>query len=88
MDGKGAAVLEDDAAKLATGATCGEPEHFERHVTDEARRHGTGEIGKVGLGQLVVKCLVGDRGVEQRIEATVEIREGVDALARTGRRPC
>jgi hypothetical protein len=50
VDGKGAAVLENNAAKLAKGLAFFEPEHFQRHVTDEPRRHGAGEIRKVGLG--------------------------------------
>ena len=43
-------------------------------------------VGKAGLRQLVIERLVGDRGVKQRMEAAVEIRQGFDALARTGRR--
>jgi hypothetical protein len=30
-----------------------EPEHFERHVTDEPFCHEPGEIGKAGLGDLL-----------------------------------
>ena len=41
---------------------------------------------KWGLANLVIEGFVGDRGVKQRIEAAVEIRQGFDALARTGRR--
>ena len=40
----------------------------------------------MGLRQLIIERLVGNRGIKQRIEAAVEIRQGVDAMARTGRR--
>jgi hypothetical protein len=35
MDGKGAAILQDNMAKLGKGAARGKAEHFERHVPDE-----------------------------------------------------
>src|SRR6266849_11036245 len=60
MDGKGAAILNDNMAKLGKSAALGKAEHFERHVPDEPRRHRTGEIGKVGLGHLVIEGFVGD----------------------------
>ncbi len=62
MDGKGAAILQDNMAKLGKGASLGKAEHFERHVPDEPRSHRTGEIGKVGFGHLVIEGLVGDGG--------------------------
>src|SRR5215510_11073722 len=40
----------------------------------------------MGLRQLIIERLVGNRGIKQRIEAAVEIRQGFDAMARTGRR--
>jgi len=88
VDGQGAAVLEKKAAQLATGVACFAPDHFQRHVTEEPRRHGAGEIRQGGLGSLVVAGLVGDRGVKQGREAAVAIREGVDAGARPGRCQC
>ena len=35
MDGKGAAILQDNMAKLGKGVALGKAEHFERHVPDE-----------------------------------------------------
>src|SRR5262245_22774101 len=73
-------------AKLRKGLSLGKPEHFERHLTDEPFRHRAGKIGKVGLGHLVIEGLVRDGGAKQGIEATVEIGDGLDPLAGTGRR--
>src|SRR5438128_9097895 len=64
----------------------GESEHLERHLTDEPFRHGPGEIGKVGLGHLVIEGLVGDGSAKEGIEATVEIGDRLDTLAGTGGR--
>src|SRR5713101_9718344 len=86
VDGKGAAVLYDDVAKLAKRTPFFEPEHFQRHVTDEPFRHSPSEIGKVGLGHLVIEGFVGDGGTKKGIEATVEIGDGLNPLAGTGRR--
>ena len=35
MDGKGAAIWQDNRAKLGKGAALRKAEHFERHVPDE-----------------------------------------------------
>src|SRR6266702_472767 len=47
---------------------------------------GYPERGKVGFRHLVIEGFVGNRGVKQRIEAAVEIRQGFDTLAGAGRR--
>src|SRR5207249_11542574 len=86
MDRKRAAILNDDVAKFGKGPSLFEPEHFQRHVTDEPFRHSPSEIGKVGLGHLVIERFVRNGGMKQRIEAAVEIRQGFDPLAGTGRR--
>ena len=86
VHGKGAAVLEDDVAKLTKGTPFFEPEHIQRHVTDEPFRHRPGEIGKMGLGQLVIKGFIGNSGAPEGIEGAVEIGEGLDSLAGTGGR--
>jgi hypothetical protein len=86
VNGKGASVLNDDVAQLAKCASFFEPEHFQRHVTDEPCRHRPREIGKVGLGYLVIEGFVGDGGTKKGIEATMEIGDGRDTLAGTGRR--
>src|SRR5262249_16963568 len=39
-----------------------------------------------GLRQLVIEGVVGNCGGKQRVEAAVEIRQGFDTLAGTGRR--
>src|SRR2546428_65916 len=79
-------VLNDDMAKRGKRVSFGKPEHFERHLTDEPFRHGTGEIGKVGLRHLIIEGLVGDGGAKEGIEAAVQIGDGLDTLAGTGRR--
>src|SRR5260370_6410624 len=86
VDGKGTPVLHDDVAKRGKRVAFGEPEHFEGHLTDETFRHRTGEIGKVRLRHLVREGLGGDGGTKERIEAAVEISNGLDTLAGTGRR--
>jgi hypothetical protein len=40
----------------------------------------------VGLGYLVIARFVSTRRVEQRLEATVDIRQGLDAMTRAGGR--
>ena len=62
MDGKGATILKDNMAKLGKGASLDKAEHFERHVPDKPRGHSASEIGKAGLGHLVIEGLVGDGG--------------------------
>src|SRR5262249_60780472 len=62
MDGKGAAILNDNMAKLSKGAALGKAEHYERHIANEPFCHSTSEIGKVGLGHLVIEGFVGDGG--------------------------
>jgi hypothetical protein len=84
MDGKGAAVLQEDMAKLAKGTPFCAAEHFQRHVTAEPGRQRPCEISKVGLGQLVIKRLVGDGGPKEGIETAVQIGQGLDALTGTG----
>ena len=84
MDRKRTAILDDDVAKRRKGPPPGEPEDFERHVPDESRGHGAGEISKAGLGHLVIEGFVGDGGTKQGIEATVEIGDRLDPLAGTG----
>ena len=86
VNGKGTSVLKDDMAKLAKRTPFCEPEHFQRHVTDEPFRHRPSEIGKVGLGHLVIEGFVGDGGTKKGIEATVEIGHRLDTLAGTSRR--
>ena len=73
-------------ARLAKGTPCFEAEHFQRHVTDEPCRQCPREIGKVGLGQLVVEGLVGYCGPTEGIETAVQIGQGLDALTGTGGR--
>ena len=65
VDGKGAAVLEDNVAKFTKRAPLFEPEHFQRHVADEPCRQRPSEIGKVRLGQLVIERLVSDRRAKE-----------------------
>ena len=60
----------------------------ERHLTHEPFRHGPGEIGKVRFGHLIIEGLVGDGRTKEGIEAAVEIGNGLDTLAGTGRRQC
>src|SRR2546422_427167 len=84
MDGKGAAILNDNMAKLGKSASLDKAEHFERHVPDEPRSHRTGEIGKAGLGHLVIEGFVGDSGPPEGLEAAMEIGDGLDPLAGTG----
>ena len=86
VDGKGTPVLQDDVTKLGKRASFFEPQHFQRHVTDEPCRHGPSEIGKVGLRHLVVESLVGDGGAKEGVETTMEIGDRLDPLAGTGRR--
>jgi hypothetical protein len=86
MDGKGTPILNDDLAKLAKRVPFCEPEHFQRHVTDQPLRHRPGEISKMRLGYLVIKGLVSDSGAKEGIEAAVEICDRLDPLAGTGRR--
>src|SRR5437867_6755698 len=81
VDGKGTPVLNDDMAKFAKRAPFFEPEHFERHLTNEPFRHGPGEIGKVRFGHLIIEGLVGDRRTKEGIEAAVEIGNGLDGYA-------
>ena len=57
-----AAILEDDVAELAKGTPFCKSEHLQCHVTDEPCRHRPSEIGKVGLGHLVIEGFVGDGG--------------------------
>ena len=56
--GTGAAVLHDNTAKGGKCPAFFEPEHCERHVTDEPFRPKPGEIGKVGLGHLVIELRI------------------------------
>src|SRR6266852_6823756 len=86
VDGKGTPVLNDDVAKRGKRVSFGEPEHCECHLTDKPFRHSTGEIGKVMLRHLDIEGLVGDGGTKERMEAAVEIGDGLDTLAGTGRR--
>src|SRR5215510_7297628 len=86
VNSKRATILHDDVAKLCKGPALCEPKHFESHCADKPRGHGAHECGKVGLSQLVVEGFVGNRGIKQRMEAAVEIRQGFDMLACTGRR--
>jgi len=86
VDGKGTPVLNDDMAKCAQRAPFFEPEHFERHLTNEPFRHSPGEIGKVRFGHLIREGLVGDGRTKEGIAAAVEISNGLDTLAGTGRR--
>ena len=86
VDGKGTPVLHDDVAKRGKRVSFGEPAYFERPLTDEPFRHGTGEIGTAGLGHLVREGLGGDAGAKEGSEAAVEIRARLDTLAGTGRR--
>jgi len=58
VKGKGTPVLYNDVAQLAKGTPFCEPEHFQRHVTDEPFCHRPREIGKVELGHLVIKGFV------------------------------
>src|SRR6185295_289817 len=86
VNSKRATILNDDVAKLCKGPSLCEPKHFETHFADKPRGHSAHEGGKMGLGQLVIERFVSKRGVKQRIEAAVEICQGFDAMARTGRR--
>src|SRR5437879_10183396 len=86
MDGKGAAILHDNMAKLGKGAALGKAEYFERHVPDEPFCHSTSKIGKVGLGHLVIEGFGGDGGAPEGIEAAMEIGQRLDGLAGTGGR--
>ena len=80
MDSKGAAVLEDDVAKRTKCMPFFEPEHFQRHITDEPCCHRPREIGKVGLGHLVIERLVNNRGPKEGVETAVEIGQGLYSL--------
>jgi len=86
MDRKRTAILDDDVAKLRKGPPPGEPEDFERHVPDESRGHGAGEISQTWLRHLVIERFVRDGRVKQRMKAPVEISQRLHALAGTGRR--
>src|SRR6516162_100176 len=86
MDGKRAAILNNNVANLSKDLSFFEPEYLQCHVTDEPLRHRTGEISKAGLGHLVIEGLVGDGRAEEGIEATVEVGDRLDPLAGTGRR--
>ena len=86
VNGKGTPVLYDNVAKLTKRTPFFEPEHFQRHVTDEPFRHRPSESGKVGLGHLVIESLVGDGGTKKGMKATVEIGDSLDPLAGTERR--
>src|SRR6266446_2156627 len=86
MDRKRTAILEHDVAKLRKGPSLGKPEDLERHVPDEPRRHGTGEIRQTWLRPLVIERFVRDGRVKQRMKAPMEISERLNTLAGTGRR--
>src|SRR5262249_2236879 len=88
VDGKGAPVLNDDMAKFAKGTPFFEAEHFEGHLTNKPFRHGPSEIGKVRFGHLIIEGLVGNGRTKESIETAVEICNGLDTLAGTGRRQC
>src|SRR5262245_36621646 len=78
MDGKGAPVLNNDVAKLGKRLSSFEPEHFQRHVTDEPFCHSPGKIGKVELRHLVIEGLVSNGRAKEGIEAAVEIGDRLD----------
>ena len=63
MNRKGGAILDDNVAKLRKSLAFGEAKHFQGHLPDEAFGHGTHEIGKTGLGQLVIQGFVGESDV-------------------------
>src|SRR5438445_12624169 len=84
MEGKGAALLQDNRAKLGKGAALRKAEHCERHVPDEPRGHGAGEISKAGLGHWVREGVGGDSGAPEGIAAAVAIGQRLDGLAGTG----
>src|SRR5262249_18228599 len=86
VKGKGTPVLYDDVAKLAQGTPFFEPEHCQRHGTDEPFRHRPSESGQVELGHLVIEGFVSDGGSKKGLEATVESGDGLDPLAGTDRR--
>src|SRR4029434_7202153 len=86
VDRKRTAILDHDVAKLRKGSSFGEPEDFQGQFAKKSRGHSAHERSKMGLRQLIIERLVGNRGIKQRIEAAVEIRQGFDAMARTGRR--
>src|SRR5687768_3365640 len=74
--------------KRIPGASFGDSQDFVGHVAKQSRGHRAHERSKIGLRQLVVERFVGQRGVKARVEGAVEIRQGFDAMARTGRRQC
>src|SRR5262252_9505136 len=86
VDGKGAAVLNDDTAKCGEQLSFFETEYFERHVPDEPFRHEPGEIGKVQFCHLLIEDLVSHSDAKKSIETAVEIGDGLNPLANTGRR--
>src|SRR5207248_5729140 len=86
VDSKRAAILNDDVAKFGKGPSLFEPQDFEGHFADKPRGHGADERGTMRLGHLVIERLVRNGGMKQGVEAAVEIRQGFDTLARTGRR--
>ncbi len=85
VDGTGTAVVDHDVAKRRKAPALGEPEAFQGQLANETGGCGAHERRKVGLGHLVIERLVSNRGVAQRLEATVAIRQGIDAMARAGR---
>jgi len=84
MDSKRAAILQDKGAKRGKRAAWRASEDFARHVPNEPRGHGAGDIGQVGLGHLVIQGLVGDGGAPEGLEAAVDIGNRLDPLAGTG----
>jgi hypothetical protein len=83
MKGKRTAILHDDVLKFGTGLALVQPEHFQGHFPKEPFCHRPGKIGKVGLRHLVREGFVSDRSPQSGIEATVKIRQRLDALAGT-----
>jgi hypothetical protein len=88
MEGKGTPILDDDVAKLCTDSSLGEPEDFQGHLAHETGSSGAHASSKVWLGPLVIERFGGNGRVKQRMEAAMEIGQGVDAMAGTGRRQC
>ncbi len=84
VQGKGAAILKDEATKFTEGFTGLKAQDFGAPLTHDIGEGLQEELGCLGFEQLLIECLVIGIEVPQLIELTMQIGDGMDLLSGHG----